>query len=307
MPAFVVSYVPQVEEVDLIKKLNQVDNVSNVDTVQQVRYVDTVDKVNTVYDVRKLPHPYFPLKKFNFQQGGMVHITPTQNLYQAVYIPQYDCEFKGVHLSFTSYNIEDTYDVMIGSRYVIKDSHVKEMAEYRMFEVYEVVGAGTPIVIQFHNNSGLEKYMMYEIITLIDSLNMTYTDILSWNFYWSGEQYTLNEQDTFSLLVNQPNYVNLDSIIDSFELEVIDLIQNVKIATIYYTNGILYSDYAELNTVYQNLGLLARVSVIGIVQVRRFDKMIEIVFKNLSNTGTMNNHPIEIGIKGFVNNKIKNL
>ena len=167
MGSFTIAYVPTVEECLL---------------VEQVNNVNTVQDVNTVHDVRKLPHPYFPLKKYNYQKGGQIHITPNIGMYQAVYIPDTEVEFKGIQLICTSYNVDDTYDVMIGSRYVIKDSHVKEMTEYRTFEVYEVVPSGTPIVINFHNNSGLEKYLMYEVVTLVDEEYVYDEDRLDWAF-----------------------------------------------------------------------------------------------------------------------------
>jgi len=294
MANFVVTYNVNTENVDnieLVKKVNQLDNVSNVQTVQ---------------DVRKLPHPYFPLKVFNYQQGGAVHITATKNTYQAVYVPDVDCEFKGVHLCLTSYNIEDTYDVMIGSRYVIKGSHVKEMSEYRTLEVYEDVSAGTPITIVFHNNSGLEKFLLYEIITLVDEQVINNTEIMEWSFTWEDQTIEVGEQDLCTLIINQPNYVNMESRIDNFVLEITDMTTFLKVAIITY-DGTVYSDYEETDPRYTSLGLLARVNVIGIVAVVRYDKAIQIVFKNLNDTGTVNPHPIQIGVSGIVQNYIEGM
>jgi len=318
--AFVISYVPNVENVDNIELLKQVqtvdrvkqiDNVSTVQTVKQVEnvqnveWVETVDNVNTVHDVRKLPHPYFPLKKYNFQYGGCIHITNTQNTYQAVYLPEYDCEFKGVHLCFTSYNIEDTYDVLIGSRYIMRGSHVKEMSEYRMLEVYEVVPAGTPVVIEFHNNSGLEKYLMFEFICLFDEKTLNYPGNMTWNFDWEEPTLTIQEQDDCVLVINQPNYVNMDSYIRDFHLEIRDLRTQELIATIVCDeDGRITSNYQEPLPQYQGMGFLARVNVIAITSVTRFSKAIQIVFRNINNTGTTTPHPIEIGIHGLVNNVI---
>jgi hypothetical protein len=322
MPGFVISYVPNVENVDnieLLKKVNSVDEVTKVDEVvvvdtvndvkqvDNVTWVETVDNVNTVHDVRKLPHPYFPLKKYNFQPGGMVHITTTQNMYQAVFIPPFDCEFKGIHLCFTSYNIEDTYDVMIGSRYICQGSHVKEMSEYRMLEVYEDVIANTPIVVQYYNNSGLEKYLLYEFVTLVDVTNMNTSDMLSWSFDWQDPTQQVAEQDTCNLVINQPNYVNMDSTIESFTLEVTDLNLQSVIARIECNSaGVVTSDYIEHEPSYASMGLLARTGGVAIVSVTRFDKNIQIVFKNINQTGTTVPHSIEMGIKGVVNNRVQN-
>ena len=313
MGAFVISYVPNVENVDnieLLKKVNQLDNVTNVQRVQKVDHVDnvtnveTVQDVMTVHNVRKLPHPYFPLKKYNYQYGGSLHITNTQNLYQAVYVPGIDCEFKGVHLCFTSYNIEDTYDVMIGSRYIMQGSHVKEMSEYRMLETYEVVPAGTPIVIQFHNNSGLEKYLLFEVITLVDDSILNTSNILNWTFDWQDTSVEVGEQDFCTLIINQPNYVNMDSDIDNFTLDIRDMTTQLHVATITYNGGIINTDYIEDDPTYTGQGYLARVNVIAITSVTRFDKAIQILFKNINDTGTVNPHPIELGISGDVNNLV---
>ena len=314
MAGFVISYVPNVENVDnieVVKKVNKVDEVTTVkkvEVVEQVQQVDnvswveTVDNVNTVHDVRKLPHPYFPLKKLNYQFGGAVHITNTQNMYQAVFVPAYECEFKGVHLTFTSYNIEDTYDVMIGSRYIIEGSHVKEMSEYRMLEVYEVVPAGTPIVVQFHNNSGLEKYLLYDFVTLVDVENMSNSNIMNWTFNWNDPTQRVGEQDTCTLVINQPNYVNMESTIHTFSLKVTDITTQSLVATIDYDGSTVSTTYVETEPLYQDKGYLARVGTIAILSVTRFEKAIQIVFKNINNTGTTTPHPIEMGIEGFVTN-----
>ena len=283
MSMFTIAYVPTVEE------------VLKVNTVDVVRKVEEVDKVN---DVRKLPHPYFPLKKYNFQKGGQLHITPTMNMYQAVYIPENEVELKGVQLCFTSYNIEDKYDVMIGSRFIIKDSYVKEMTEYRMFEVYEVVPAGTPITINYYNNSGLEKFMMYELIMLIDQKVFNITSNLNWTFNWNGGAYHLGSEDVLNLIISQPNYVNMDSRISSFSLNVFDIRTQANIANITY-NGNINSTYIETVPDYIPLSLLARVNIIGITAIQVFEKSISILFKNLSN---ITSHPIEIGITGNVVN-----
>ena len=308
MPAFVISYVPNVENIDnveFIKRLETVDKVKQVENVQNVEFVETVDNVNTVHDVRKLPHPYFPLKKFNYQYGGWVHITNTTNRYQAVYLPPYDCEFKGVDLSFTSYNIEDTYDVMIGSRYIIQGSHVKEMAESRRLEVYEVVNAGTPIVVEFHNKSGLEKFMMFEFVCIFDEKTINYPGNMTWNFFWQDANQYIPEQDTMSLIINQPNYVNMESHIDNFSLQLFNLNTTETIGTITVSsNGTVTSSYVEDIIEYQGMGFLGRVNVIAVLSVTKFSKSIQVVFKNISNHGASEPHPIEIGIRGLVNNVI---
>ena len=287
MGSFTIAYVPTVEEV---LKVEQVD---------RVQLVDTVDTVNTVNDVKKLPHPYFPLKKLNYQTGGQIHVAPVTGMYQAVYIPNREIEFKGIHLCLTSYNIEDTYDVMIGSRYVIKNSYVKEMTEYRMFEVYEIVPAGTPIVINFHNNSGLEKYLMYEIIALSNEAITTDINNLNWAFYWEGLNVEVGEDDYLSLVLIQPNYVNMDSNIDAFTLTIADLTQHVETAEITYLNGTITSTYEETVPEYMNSGFLARVNVIAITSIIVYEKSFVIVFKNISSTDP---HPVEIGISGSVIN-----
>lgn len=284
MGSFTIAYVPTVEEV---LKVEQVDRVQLVDTV------------GTVNDVRKLPHPYFPLKQLNFQTGGQIHIAHATGMYQAVYIPNKEIEFKGIHLCLTSYNIEDTYDVMIGARYVIKNSYVKEMTEYRMFEVYEVVPAGTPIVINFHNNSGLEKYLMYEIIALSNEAVTTDIDNLDWSFYWEGLNVEVGAGDYLSLVLIQPNYVNMDSNIDSFTLTIADLTQHIEVARITYSGGVLSSTYAETVPEYENSGFLARVNVIAITSVIAYEKSFVVTFKNIS---SIDPHPVEIGISGSVTN-----
>jgi hypothetical protein len=287
MGAFTIAYVPTVEEVQMVDKVNIVENVENVDVVQ---------------DVKKFPHPYFPLKKYNYQKGGRVHVISNTGMFQAVYIPEHDMEVKGIHLSFTSYNIDDTYDIMLGSRYILKDSYVKEMTEYRMFEVYETVNAGTPIIINFYNNSGLEKYLMYEIITVIDEQVISETDSFYWTLDWEDENYELGEQDYLTLVVSQPNYVNMESVIDTFSLSIIDITLSSVNALITFDGTDISTDYVETEPEYISEGFLARVNVIAITSVVRYDKSIAITFKNISNTDP---HPVEIQVIGTVNNSVE--
>lgn len=266
MSGFIVSYVPQVEVVDQIKRL---------------------------------PHPYFPLKKLNFQHGGSLHIEALENIYQAVYIPPVDCEFKGIHLCCTAYNVDDTYDVMIGGRYVIQGSSVKEMAEHRMFETYETVSAGTPIVIQFHNTSGLEKFLLYEIILLLDQEVYGESELSSWNFEWLGTGYQLRPQENMTLVINQPLSIGINKIINSFSLRVIDMTMPERESLIQYGGGQVTSNYSEQVGSLQGMNLLARVNNIAITFVSAFDHSIQIIFRNID---SINPHPIEIKLIGAVNN-----
>lgn len=302
MGSFVISYVPEVEVVDVVTRVAGVDLVSDVANVQSVDVVDEVtlvEDVNTVHDVRKLPFPYFPLKRYNYQYGGSIEVTSTQNMYQAVYTPGVDCEFKGIHICCAAYNIEDTYDVMIGSRYIIQGSHVKEMAEYRMLEVYEVVAAGTPIVLQYHNNSGLEKAVMYEIITLIDTEILNTSDTLEWTFNWQDESVILDKDNICTLLINQPNYVNMDSSIDTFSLDIVDITTQLNVATITCDGGSVYSNYIDTEFPLENY--MARINTIAIISVVKYNKVIQITFKNIS---TADAQPVQASISGTVINQV---
>jgi hypothetical protein len=291
MASFVIAYVPQVEQVDYIDTLHQVDNVSNVELVQDVRQIHSIV-------------PHFPLKRYNYQYGGSLHVEPSVNIYSAVYTPNCDCEFKGVNLCFTSYNVEDTYNVRIGSKYIIQNSHVKEMTEYRVLENYEIVPAGTPIVIEFSNKSGLEKFMLYDLITLIDEVKIL-TNVIDWTFDWQGANIQLGEQDTLALLISQPDYVNLQSSIKSFVMTMIDPLTGNQWNILCNPSGVISSNYTEPNgSQYTGLNLLGRSGVIGVISVTRYSKTIQVIFKNLNNSGTVDPHSVEIGIHSSVTNII---
>jgi hypothetical protein len=269
MSKFVIAYVPQVDTVFTVKNVDAVKTVENVNDVQ------------TVHDVRKLPHPYFPLKKYNYQVGGKLHITGMQNPHEVVFVPDVDIEFKGVDMCFTSYNIEDTYDVLIGSKHIIRNSHVKEMAEYRRFETYEEVPEGTPIIIRFYNNSGLEKYLLWDLINLVDSTTMAYPMTLEWNFYWVDSSQVLNEEDTATIVIVQPQYVNADSTIKSYTLTIMDILTETSVATIEYSNG-------NTTSTYNQNGNLAQVNVMAITNITTYDQSIHITIRNTNTGGTMN-------------------
>lgn len=271
-----------------------VPNVENVDNVEFVKLVD---------EVRKLPHPYFPNPEYtyNFQPGGRIHVT-TQNTYQAVYTPTNPCELRLITLCASAYNVEDTYDVLVGSRYVIKNSNVKEMAELRKMEVFEVVDAGTPIIINFHNNSGYEKHLFYDFSLLLSEEVINYPENFTWNFEWSDPVINVTPEDTATLVITQPDYVNMDSDVSTFDLVIKDLTLDVTVATISCdVNGVITSDYIENDPLYTALGLLGRVNVIGITDVQRFNKSIHVTMKNLDD---LVSHPIELSINGTVENII---
>ena len=112
----------------------------------------------------------------------------------------------------------------------------------------------------------------------------------------------ITPEDTATLIITQPNYVNMDSNVSTFDLEIKDLTLDTVISTISCdAGGIITSDYVEANPLYTGLGLLGRVNLIGITDVQRFNKSIHVTMKNLDDTVT---HPIEIGIGGNVSNII---
>lgn len=279
--SFVIAYVPQV------------DNVSEV---------EQVNNVSVVEEVKKLPHPAFPLKKYNFQLGGVVEIVNSYNMFESVYTPQHDCEFKGLSIVYDTYNIEDKYNILVGSRYVIKDARPKEMAEHRLFNTFEVVPSGTPIVIQHINNSGKAKTLMYDLQLLFDSVITQDGSQFNWTFNWNGESVNIPEGDTCILIVNVPPYVNMGSNISTFNLDLTNTNTELDICTITCgAGGSITSNYIETDPLYQGQGFLARSNVIAVTNVTRYDKSIHIVFKNINTTG-MPPHPIEIGISGSVVN-----
>ena len=305
--SFVIAYVPQVE---VVNEVEEVTNVSSVDVVDEVKKVNLVDKVTVVDsvtrvdsvgpvdEIKKLPWPYFPLKTRNYQEGGMIYISPAQSKYQAIFYTNVPVEFKGINICFTAYNIEDTYDVLVGSQYVIKGSHVKEMSENRRLEVYELVDANIPITIDFYNNSGSEKYLLFDFITLSNTA-IQENIIHDWTFAWNGDNSQVDPGDFCTLLVIQPSYVNPDSIIETFFLNLIDLSTQLPIASISCDEGGgITSGYIETDPELQPYGFLARANIIAVTSVERQNRVIKIVFKNIGSVP----HPIEIGISGAVHN-----
>jgi hypothetical protein len=258
--------------------------------------------LNKVKFVEKLPHPYFPLKKINYQHGGQIEVGTSINQYHAVYTPTVSCELKAISIVCSAYNIEDTYDIMVGDRFLVRGSHVKEMAEKRILEVFEVVGAGQSISLMYHNNSGLSKIVLYDIITLIDTpVNSTALDV-DWSFTLDSTNVFLDSQEQELAVVYQPNYVNMTSVIDSFDIVITNSTTQLEIGTLVFDGTNVTSTYVETNPTYQSLGLLGRVNVIGITGVNVHDTRIEVMFKNLSAPNVADLHPIEIGLSGLVTN-----
>lgn len=105
---------------------------------------------------------------------------------------------------------------------------------------------------------------------------------------------------THALVITQPSYVNMNSTVDSFDLVITNSDTNSYISNITYSDvDNLYTNY--IDSEYPSEGYYARSNVIAIINVIKYSKSIEVVFKNIS---TALAHPIEIGIQGTVINEM---
>jgi hypothetical protein len=264
--SFVIAYVPQVDYIETLNLVNRVEKVG---------------------EIEKFPTPLFPRKTHNYQVGGMIHIPATTGSHFAVLNVDKAAEYKGINICFTAYNIEDTFDVLVGSRPVIKNSHVKEMSEFREMIVCEMIPQNTPLTIEFKNNSGLEKYLMYDHIMVIDTDVVNTPNTLEWNFVWRDDIVQLGAEDTLTLMVIQPNYVNADSTINEFTLTVKD--KNIPanvLGTITCSGGTV--DGFPLTS-----------GDLRVLNVEKFPRYIAITIKNISQ---ILSHPVALEIVGSVVN-----
>jgi len=81
--------------------------------------VDIVHVVECVRHVHGLPRfimGVLPTKSNDYHEGQRVHIPGGRpGIYQAVYIPQVNCELKAISMGFSAYNLADYYDIIIGN------------------------------------------------------------------------------------------------------------------------------------------------------------------------------------------------
>lgn len=166
----------------------------------------------------------FPEKSNDYHEGQKVHILGgVEGIYQAVYIPDTDCELKAITLAWSAYNFQDSYDIIIGgsstndgdnnagnlpARLLVKNAPTIEMAEIEQLELYTKVQAGTPIIVQFYNNSMTEKWMFVKFITLQDKIPSVDLSTFNWYVEWNGYKINMFGTQIYEEIIKVPDYHN---------------------------------------------------------------------------------------------------
>lgn len=82
------------------------------------------------------------------------------------------------------------------------------MAEIEQLELYTKVQAGTPIIVQFYNNSMTEKWMFVKFITLQDKIPSVDLSTFNWYVEWNGYKINMFGTQIYEEIIKVPDYHN---------------------------------------------------------------------------------------------------
>lgn len=265
-------------------------------SVQYVTDVDVVHVVECVKHVHGLKNIFNPgdtsNKSYDYQEGGKLYIEPKQGLFQATIILDQDCDLKSVAYSLSAYDLEDTIDIIVGEILLAKNIPTLEMADVVYLEKYTSVPAGTPIILQFRNNSAKEKYIFYRFNVLVNKLETIENEDFNWYESWNGYHINMPFNGDYELSFPTPPYFNVRSRINKVDMIVKDLVTTQqRIARITWNNNnpsTVISDYIEHNPLYVPYAPFARSGNIIISTVRVYNDYVYIKFHQVKgSTGSV--------------------
>lgn len=187
-----------------------------------------------------------------------------------------------------------------------------EMADVIYLEKYASVPAGTPIILQFRNNSAKEKYIFYRFNVLVNKLETIANEDFNWYETWNGYHVNMPYEVDYELTIPTPPYLQVRSRIDKFEMTIKDLVTTQdKIARVTWSYGnpsAIISDYTEQNPLYAQYNPIARSGNIIISSIKVIGDYITITFHQVKN-GISNSWSatgrINMQINLIVTNKIE--
>lgn len=254
--------------------------VPEVDYVHKIGCVEWVNGLDQIF-----PPGYLPDKRHMYEEGGRTLIPASPGRFTGTYITADDCDLKKINISFSAYNLEDTYDVMVGDRYLIRNAPTIEMAETKVLDLHERVKAGVPVVIVFHNNSSTEKYMFYSVVVYTDYQHKDDPSRYPWYFNWSGYDILLPEKSVHSHDFSLPEAYIDKVTLERIELTVSSFQEHKLLAKVTWSREMgTRTSYMEKDPMYVGESPLARDRTILFTEVQVNNNIITLVFRNLGDT-----------------------
>lgn len=270
--------------------------VPEVDYVHKVGCVEWVNGLDQIF-----PEGFLPEKRYTFEEGGKTYIPPEPGRFTGTYITGSDCDLKRINLSFSAYNLEDTYDILIGDRYLVRNAPTIEMAETKNLDLHEKADTGTPIIIVFHNNSATEKYMFYSVTVFTDFEYRENLITFPWYFNWSGYSTMLVEQHMHTEEFQLPKEYADGYHFDRIEMTVTSFQEHKLLAKVTWSAKTgLKTTYVENDQAYIGESPLARDRTILFTDVQVMGSIVRLVFRNLGDTDFgVNDSRIGMNIKAI--------
>jgi len=94
------------------------------------------------------------------------------------------------------------------ARLLVSNAPTIEMAEINQLELYTMVQAGCPIIVQFYNESMTEKWMWVKFITLQDEIPAVNLSTFKWYHEWNGYHVNMFGTQEFIERIRVPDFVN---------------------------------------------------------------------------------------------------
>ena len=88
--------------------------VPEVDYVHKIGCVEWVNGLDQIF-----PPGFLPGKSLTYEEGGKTYIPAEPGRFTGTYVPAADCELKRIDFSFSAYNVQDTYDILVGGRDIL--------------------------------------------------------------------------------------------------------------------------------------------------------------------------------------------
>jgi len=134
-----------------------------VDKVKQVAQVSVVEEVKRI----NFPEHLFPTKHRPFTKGFRMSIPAMTGTYETVYTPEEDMELVDIGIACSGYADNDYWELLVGDYKVVETMYTKELPEHinmgTTLYVVHAVPAGTPMRLQFHNDSGTSKTVWFNL------------------------------------------------------------------------------------------------------------------------------------------------
>lgn len=132
-------------------------------------------ELDSVGKIRALPHPQFPAKTIPKVKGVWIDVPPTAGTYSKIITADKDIEFINASLAASGYLHPDYWEYTVGTYKMFETIYTKELPQTiysgTMMSMVYPIEAGTPMRIDFINNSATSKQVWIDIKFLVSPID----------------------------------------------------------------------------------------------------------------------------------------